>query len=110
MVIFIDALDKCDDKDLIAEFFEIVADAYRSNQRLPCRDLLTSRVEEHLRKKLEASVTCSVIYHLSLQDFGATDDISKFIQHRFATIYKENCRLAKCTIAVAFTLRSPSPR
>jgi hypothetical protein len=32
MIIFIDALNKCDDKDLMAEFIEIVADGYRGNR------------------------------------------------------------------------------
>ncbi|KIM72955.1 hypothetical protein PILCRDRAFT_15647 [Piloderma croceum F 1598] len=95
MIIFIDALDECDDKELMAEFIEIVADAYRGNRRLPLRVFFTSRVEEHLRKKLEAPTAHSVIYHLALQDFDAANDIRKFFQHQFATIYEENCRLMR---------------
>jgi hypothetical protein len=95
MIVFVDALDECDDKDLMASFIEIVADAYRGNRQLPLRVFFTSRVEEHLRKKLEAPAARSVIYHLSLQDFDAADDIRKFFQHRFATIYQENCRLMR---------------
>jgi hypothetical protein len=95
MIIFVDALDECDDKDLMAEFIEIIADAYRSNRRLPFRVFFTSRVEEHLRKKLEAPAARSVIYHLALQDFDAADDIRKFFRHRFATIYEENRRLMR---------------
>jgi hypothetical protein len=90
MIIFVDALDECDDKDLMAEFIEIIADAYRGSRRLPLRMFFTSRVEEHLRKKLEAPAARSVIYHLALQDFDAANDIRKFFQHRFATIYHEN--------------------
>src|ERR1700733_10938560 len=95
MVIIVDALDECDDKDLMAEFIEIIADAYRANRRLPFRVFFTSRVEEHLRKKLEAPAARSVIYHLALQDFDATNDIRKFFRHRFATIYEENHRLMR---------------
>jgi hypothetical protein len=95
MVIFVDALDECDDKDLMAEFIEIIADAYRGNHRLPFRVFFTSRVEEHLRKTLEAPAARSVIYHLALQDFDAADDIHKFFRHRFATIYEENRRLMR---------------
>ncbi|KIM71237.1 hypothetical protein PILCRDRAFT_830480 [Piloderma croceum F 1598] len=95
MIIFVDALDECDDRELMAEFIEIVADAYRGNHRLPLRVFFTSRVEEHLRKKLEAPTARSVIYHLALQDFDAADDIRKFFRHRFATIYEENHRLMR---------------
>jgi hypothetical protein len=95
MIIFVDALDECDDKDLMAEFIEFIADAYRGSRRLPLRMFFTSRVEEHLRKKLEAPAACSVIYHLALQDFDAGDDIRKFFQHQFATIYQENRRLMR---------------
>jgi hypothetical protein len=95
MIIFVDALDECDDKDLMAEFIEIIADTYRGNHRLPLRIFFTSRVEEHLRKKLEAPAARSVIYHLALQDFDAANDIRKFFRHRFATIYEENCRLMR---------------
>jgi hypothetical protein len=94
MITFVDALDECDDKDLMAEFIEIVADAYR-NRRLPFRVFFTSRVEEHLRKKLEAPAARSVIYHLALQDFDAADDIRKFFRRRFDTIYEENRRLMR---------------
>ncbi|KIM85758.1 hypothetical protein PILCRDRAFT_816968, partial [Piloderma croceum F 1598] len=94
MIIFVDALDECDDKELMAEFIEIVADAYRRNQ-LPLRVFFTSRVEEHLRKKLEAPTARSVIYYLALQDFDAANDIRKFFQHRLATIYEENHRLMR---------------
>ncbi|KIM71981.1 hypothetical protein PILCRDRAFT_830040, partial [Piloderma croceum F 1598] len=95
MIIFIDALDECDDKDLMVEFIEIVADAYQGDHQLPLRIFFTSRVEEHLRKKLEAPAARSVIYHLALQDFDAANDIRKFFRHRFATIYEENRRLMR---------------
>ncbi|KIM71982.1 hypothetical protein PILCRDRAFT_34471, partial [Piloderma croceum F 1598] len=95
MIIFVDALDECDNRELMAEFIEIIADAYRENCRLPLRVFFTSRVEEHLRKKLEAPAACSVIYLLALQDFDAANDIRKFFRHRFATIYEENHRLMR---------------
>jgi len=47
-VIVIDALDECDDKDLMAEFIEVVIGAFQANRRLPFRVVFTSRVEEHI--------------------------------------------------------------
>jgi hypothetical protein len=66
MVIVIDALDECDDKDLMAEFIEVIIDAFQENPRLPFRIFVTSGVEEHVRRKLETSAARSVIHYLSL--------------------------------------------
>jgi hypothetical protein len=85
-VIIIDALDQCDDKKLMEEFIEVVTDACRENRPFPFRVILTSRVEEHLRKKLEAPAVCP----LNLNEFDASDDIRKFFQSQFSTIYEEN--------------------
>ena len=52
-VIVMDALDECDDKDLMAEFIGAVLGAFQANRRLPFRVLFTSRVEEHIRQTLE---------------------------------------------------------
>jgi hypothetical protein len=95
MVILIDALDECDDKELMAEFIEIITDACRGNNPFPFRIFFRSRVEEHLRKKLESPLAHSVIYPLALPDFDASGDIHKFFQSRFATIYQENHRLMR---------------
>jgi NACHT domain len=86
-VIVIDALDECDDKDLMAEFMGVVIDAFRENHQLPFRIFVTSRVDEHIHKKIEASET---IHQLSLLDFDAHLNIHKFFRFCFTTIYQEN--------------------
>ena len=93
MVIIVDALDECDDKGLMEEFIEVVTDACREIRPFPFRVFLTSRVEEHLRKKLEALAARSIIYPLDLTNFDASDDIRKFFQFQFSTIYEENHEL-----------------
>jgi len=90
MVIVIDALDECDDKDLMAEFIEVIIDAMREHHRLPFRIFITSRVEEHVRRKLETSAARSVIHYLALHAFDARIDILTFFQSRFSIIYEEN--------------------
>jgi len=90
MVIVIDALDECDDKDLMAEFIEVIIDVFQENRRLPFRIFVTSRVEEHVRKKLETSAAHSVIHYLALHTFDARFDIRAFFQYRFSIIYEEN--------------------
>jgi len=89
MVIVIDALDECDDKDLMAEFIEIIIDAFQEHHRLPFRIFITSRVEEHVRRKLETSAARSVIHYLALHTFDASIDILTFFQSRFSIIYEE---------------------
>ncbi|EGO28777.1 hypothetical protein SERLADRAFT_434676 [Serpula lacrymans var. lacrymans S7.9] len=56
MVIVIDALDECIRQDgaSMEEFIDVVVDACGARKRqVPFRLFITSRVEEHLRKKLE---------------------------------------------------------
>jgi hypothetical protein len=86
----IDALDECDDKDLMAEFIEIVIDECRKDHRLPVRFFFTSRIEEHIQKKLDASSARLATYSLALQDFDAAMDIRRFCRFQFSTIYEEN--------------------
>jgi hypothetical protein len=93
MVVVIDGLDECDDKELMAQFIEIITNACQVDHQFPFRIFFTSRVEEHLRKKLEATAARSSIYPLVMQHYDASDDIRKFFQSRFSTIYEENCRL-----------------
>jgi hypothetical protein len=86
MVIVIDALDECDDKDLVGDFIESVTMMFEAKPRLPIRFFFTSRIEEHLRQKLHAPT----IYTLGLQDFDARDDIRKYFRSQLSAIHKEN--------------------
>ena len=93
MAIVIDALNECKDKDLMVEFIMIIIDAFRDNHRLPFQVFFTSRVEEHIWRKLEAPPAHSAIYPLALQDFDARVDIRTFFKSHFSTIYEENHRV-----------------
>jgi hypothetical protein len=84
----IDALDECNDQHAMAEFIHVIISASRSNRRLPLRIFITSRVEEHIRMRLETSVANSVVLHLSLQDFDARSDIFEFFRLGFVTVYE----------------------
>jgi hypothetical protein len=86
MVIVLDALDECDDKDPMAELIQSIIDTFQEKRRLPVRIFCTSRIEEHLRKKLEDPT----VYPLDLQRFDATVDIRRFLRSRFSTIHREN--------------------
>jgi len=92
MVIVIDALDECDDRQMIADFISIVGRALQEH-RLPIRFFFTSRVEEHIRSMFAASPALNVTYCLSLQNFRADDDIRTFFRSHFTTIYEQKHRL-----------------
>jgi hypothetical protein len=62
---------------------------------LPLRFVITSRIEEHIRQKLETSAARSVVRHLSLEEFEAPNDIRKFIRSSFDIIYEENRRVMR---------------
>jgi hypothetical protein len=94
-VMVIDALDECDDKDLMAEFIGAVIGAFQENHRLPFRVVVTSRVEEHIRKELGTPAARSVTHLLSLQDFDARADLDKFFRVHLSTIYERNCRVMR---------------
>jgi NACHT domain len=89
LLMVIDALDECDDKNLMAEFIGIVIDECRRGRQLPIRFFFTSRIEEHIKKKLETSSARSAMYPLALQDFDAAIDIRRFYRFQFNTIYEE---------------------
>ena len=94
-VMVIDALDECDDKGLMAEFIGAVIGAFQENHRLPFRVVVTSRVEEHIRKELETSAARSVTHLLSLQDFDARTDLDKFFRVHLSAIYEKNYRVMR---------------
>jgi hypothetical protein len=93
MVIIIDTLDECDNRQKITEFIDIVAFACQdSRMTLPLRFFFTSRVEEHIWSKFAASPALNVTYCLNLQEFSADNDIHAFLQSRFASIYEQKCQ------------------
>jgi hypothetical protein len=94
-VMVIDAIDECDDRDLMADFIEMVIGAFKEYRRFPFRFVFTSRVEEHIRQKLETPAACSVVHRLSLESFDARRDLYWFFRTRFSTIYKENRRVMR---------------
>ena len=93
MVIIVDALDECDNKQQIAEFIDIVACAFQESRiPLPLRFFFTSRVEEHIRGRFAASPALDVTYRLNLQEFSADNDIRTFLRSRFHSIYQQKRR------------------
>ncbi|EGO03035.1 hypothetical protein SERLA73DRAFT_158691 [Serpula lacrymans var. lacrymans S7.3] len=96
VVIVIDALDECIRQGGVSmeEFIDVVIDACGARKsEVPFRLFITSRIEEHLRKKLETPDAEGVILQLKLQNFDATEDIRMFFQSEFKRIYHANRKL-----------------
>ena len=88
-IVVIDALDECDDKAQMADFIDVLLSESSGRTHLPFRILLTSRVEEHIRKKFDSSEAC-FLHRLELQDFNARPDIEVHFQRAFDYIYDQN--------------------
>jgi hypothetical protein len=88
MVFVIDALDECDDKDLIAELIESIMKIFQTHH-VPLRFFMTSRVEEHIWVKLEDSVAPYLVFTLAIEDFEVCGNIHLFLRTRFSAICRE---------------------
>ena len=92
-IIVIDALDECDDKQLMREFIEGVIRTFQDTHGLPLRVIITSRVESHIQEALETPAALSIVHRLSLSDFDARADIRTVFWSRLSTLYYERRRL-----------------
>jgi hypothetical protein len=95
LVIVIDALDECNDKESVANLIQVLLAYSGRGDHIPYRFLMTSRVEEHIRSKFEVSVGQAhpATWRLALQGHHTYADIRMYLRSRFATIYQEKCRL-----------------
>jgi hypothetical protein len=74
LVVIIDALDECDNKDNIAEFIKILLRTSQ-DRRLPFLFFMTGRAENHILQRFSPCEAHAVTYCLALQDFDAHVDI-----------------------------------
>ena len=93
-IFVIDALDECSDKAEMADFIDVLLNAFPERSYLPFRILLTSRVEEHIRKKF-VHAEARFLYHLDLENFDARSDIQVYFKRAFACILHENCQMMR---------------
>jgi NACHT domain len=89
MVIVLDALDECSDEGVLVGVIRLLGDTFATH-RLPCRFLLTSRPEEHIRNAFARPMIRSKTYSLALQDFSARDDIRAFLWLQFTDILRDH--------------------
>ena len=95
LIIVIDALDECDDKQSIRGFIEGVIHTFQENHGLPLRVIITSRVEAHIQEALETPAALAVVHLLSLSDFDARADIRPFFQSHLSILYYQKRRIMR---------------
>jgi hypothetical protein len=89
MVIIIDAIDECDDHNLVGEIISLLAGNPHIT-RVPLRFLIACRPERHIMAKMADPNIKSMIELFPLNDFSAHDDIRLFLQIRFEDIYNKH--------------------
>ncbi|TFK36767.1 hypothetical protein BDQ12DRAFT_754965 [Crucibulum laeve] len=94
VIIIIDALDECDDKELICQFIEALATICNTPYiQLPFRLFLTSRVEQHIQELFSRLIEQYVVKYLSLQNFDATSDIQLYLNSELFSLYQRKSRI-----------------
>lgn len=93
LLIVVDALDECEDHNLMREFITALAHACHVGQHLRLRWLLTSRGEEHIRQSFSGTASQQATTFVQLDSFDARSDIKIFLEARFSDIIRNNPRL-----------------
>ena len=85
MVVVVDALDECADKDGVVKLITIIADAV---QECPfhLRFFFTSRAHDHIEAIFRDRTAENMICHLPLEQWAAHTDIRVFLECRFRAI------------------------
>ncbi|TEB25663.1 hypothetical protein FA13DRAFT_1150540 [Coprinellus micaceus] len=72
LIVVLDGVDECEDKEEVAALFENLVAFLDDNPLFPLRFVITSRVEDHLHRELHAS---SQVHLLNLVDHTSNNDI-----------------------------------
>ncbi|KAF7967225.1 hypothetical protein HWV62_35099 [Athelia sp. TMB] len=92
LLIVVDALDECNDRDSMQEFITALANISHVSRQLRLRWLLTSRGEEHIRQSFSGAASQHVTTVVQLDSFDARWDIKIFLEARFFEIIRDNPR------------------
>ncbi|KAJ2922904.1 hypothetical protein H1R20_g14162, partial [Candolleomyces eurysporus] len=78
-IIVIDGLDECDDKPGVEEFIDHMLLFFEENPTIPLRIFIASRVEQHIRERLDGDgvLLCNLDNHLPRKD------VEKFLELSF---------------------------
>ncbi|TEB32855.1 hypothetical protein FA13DRAFT_1813192 [Coprinellus micaceus] len=86
-LVVVDGLDKCMDKDGMAAFIDFSIQFFRE-YRIPLRLLVTSRVEEHIRGRVNDGL--EVAHLVDLSSWTSRADIERFMRLFFASAQRQD--------------------
>jgi hypothetical protein len=69
MVVIVDALDECEDKNGVAKLIDIITGVFRGESSCPLRFFFTSRLEDYIGAKFAEPSTQLKTCRLALEDF-----------------------------------------
>ncbi|RXW12986.1 hypothetical protein EST38_g12867 [Candolleomyces aberdarensis] len=78
-IIVVDGLDECEDKQGVVDFIDHMLDFFKRHPSIPLRFFIASRVEEHIRSRLDNDY---VVFG-DLNNHSADKDIEIFLQASF---------------------------
>lgn len=85
-LVVIDGLDECEDYEDVAEFIDQLFDFFARNPHFPLRFIIASRVEEHIRKRIQRNE----VRLENLRNHIPDDDILKVVRHAFKAAAQSN--------------------
>lgn len=92
MIVVVDALDECENKDGVLKVVSIVSNAYR-NPSFPLRFFFASRAYDYISGKFEDAATGPLTIRQNLQDWKASDDIRRYLRSEFQAMRNRRKRV-----------------
>ncbi|TEB28183.1 hypothetical protein FA13DRAFT_1666428 [Coprinellus micaceus] len=85
-LIVLDGLDECGDREDVEDFLDHMLAFFEENPSIPLRFLISSRIEEHIRERIDSTQ----VEVVDLSDHGADSDIRVLVDHTFEVASKRN--------------------
>ncbi|KAJ2929022.1 hypothetical protein H1R20_g8069, partial [Candolleomyces eurysporus] len=85
-IIVIDGLDECEDRRGVEEFIDHMLDFFQRNPAIPLRIFIASRIEQHIRIRLEVDG----VRLGNLDTRSPRKDVDRFLQASFQTVLKKD--------------------
>lgn len=89
MAIIIDAIDECEDENLVTEVITLITEAQVTSS-LPFHFLVTSRPEPSIQAKFtDPGIDLRRTYTFALREFDAAEDIRRYLSHHLKEIARK---------------------
>lgn len=86
ILILIDGLDECEDRGEVEEFLDHMLSMFKRHPNLPLRFFISSRIEEHIRERIEVKQ----VHVVNLRDHHSDKDIRTLVKDTFKVAASRN--------------------